>query len=159
MERLKLVFKKCLGIPNLILQPLRLRIIGIMTQFRHDKDLPLDYIRYATLCLLANEIKEAGILGDVAELGVYRGDFAKFINKLFPDRMLYLFDTFEGFDCKNVNIDKLNDYSDGTQDFTNTNIETVMKKMTNPNFCKAVKGFFPDSLNQVPNPGGVHNGA
>ena len=38
----------------------------------------------------------------MAELGVYRGEFAKEINKVFPDRTLYLFDTFEGFaeqDC------------------------------------------------------------
>ena len=33
-----------------------------------------------------------------SELGVYRGRFARCINRLLPDRKLYLFDSFQGFD-------------------------------------------------------------
>jgi hypothetical protein len=36
--------------------------------------------------------------GNVAEAGVFRGQFAGYINKTFPERKLYLFDTFTGFD-------------------------------------------------------------
>ena len=36
--------------------------------------------------------------GAAAELGVYRGGFARCISALLPERTLYLFDTFEGFD-------------------------------------------------------------
>lgn len=37
------------------------------------------------------------INGSAAEAGVYRGEFAKHINRCFYDRKCYLFDTFEGF--------------------------------------------------------------
>lgn len=42
------------------------------------------------------------IEGSVAEAGVYQGNFSAVINKCFPTRKLYLFDTFEGFDSKEI---------------------------------------------------------
>jgi O-methyltransferase len=42
------------------------------------------YIKNASMVLIANEIYDKNIIGNVAELGVYRGDFAKNINKAFP---------------------------------------------------------------------------
>ena len=35
--------------------------------------------------------------GDLAELGVYQGDFAWQLNAALPERRLHLFDTFSGF--------------------------------------------------------------
>src|ERR1041385_1300392 len=58
----------------------------------------LDFVRYAALELCSNEIKANNLQGDVAEVGVYKGEFAKRLNQLFPAKKLYLFDTFEGFD-------------------------------------------------------------
>lgn len=106
-----------------------------------------NYIRTNTLELVANEIKENDVKGAVAELGVYKGEFAKYINKAFPDRRFYLFDTFEGFDKKDVNFDINNDYSTGTQDFSNTSIEEVLSKMAFRENCVVKKGWFPESLN------------
>lgn len=40
--------------------------------------------------------------GDVAECGVFKGGFAGFINEYFPDRELYLCDTFSGFDERDI---------------------------------------------------------
>ena len=51
--------------------------------------------RAATMRLLAEQILEKEIPGAVAELGVFRGDFAALINAAFPDRVLHLFDTFD----------------------------------------------------------------
>ena len=34
---------------------------------------------------------------------------------MFPDRKLFLFDTFEGFDERDIIIDKANSYSDGVE--------------------------------------------
>lgn len=50
-------------------------------------------------------LEEKGCQGAVAELGVYRGDFAKVINEAFPDKKLYLFDTFEGFPEEDLNYE------------------------------------------------------
>lgn len=45
----------------------------------------------------AERAYKENIKGSVAEAGVYRGEFAKHINRCFYDRKCYLFDTFEGF--------------------------------------------------------------
>jgi O-methyltransferase len=94
-----------------------------------------DYIRASSLELIANEIYEKKIDGSVAELGVYRGNFAKIINEAFPDRKLYLFDTFEGFDERDVNVELKNNYSTGKQDFSNTSVELVLNKMKHKENC------------------------
>ena len=60
-----------------------------------EKDLSNDYVRLATLELLCRRLEH--VPGAAAELGVYRGFFARCINHLLPDRKLYLFDSFEGF--------------------------------------------------------------
>ena len=108
-----------------------------------------DYIRASSLELIANEIYDKNIAGNVAELGVYRGDFAKIINKAFPDRKLYLFDTFEGFDQRDKKIEMENNYSNGKQDFSDTSIELVLKKMENKSNCVIKKGFFPETAIDV----------
>jgi O-methyltransferase len=45
-----------------------------------------DYIRASSLELIANEIYDRNICGSVAELGVYRGDFAKIIVTIQPGK-------------------------------------------------------------------------
>jgi len=68
---------------------------------KRDIDLQyLDYIRLATLELISNQISKKNLSGNVAEVGVYKGKFAKYINQYFPSKKIYLFDTFEGFDEK-----------------------------------------------------------
>jgi O-methyltransferase len=100
-----------------------------------------DYVRLSSLELVAYEINENKLPGNVAELGVYRGDFAQHINLLFPDRKLYLFDTFEGFDRRDTVVDVKNDFSSGTQDFSNTNVDLVLKKMKYPDKCIVKQGI------------------
>jgi O-methyltransferase len=56
-----------------------------------------DYVRHATLGLAVQRILRDSVPGDLAEAGVWRGDCARFIHIFAPDRILYLFDTFEGF--------------------------------------------------------------
>ncbi len=46
------------------------------------------------ICELAQRVQD--IEGDIAELGVYRGGSAKLLQSLFPDRRIWLFDTFAG---------------------------------------------------------------
>lgn len=108
-----------------------------------------DYVRASSLELIANEIYDNNISGNVAELGVYRGDFAKLINIAFPDRKLYLFDTFEGFDKRDVNIDRENNFSSGDYDFSKTSVELVLNKMQNRQNCVIKKGFFPETAEDV----------
>jgi O-methyltransferase len=108
-----------------------------------------DYIRHSSLELIAHEIYEKNINGSVAELGVYKGDFARNINTVFPDRKLYLFDTFEGFDEKDIKIDVEKKYSTGTQDFSETSIDIVLGKMKYKENCVIKKGYFPETTKNV----------
>jgi O-methyltransferase len=105
----------------------------------------MDYIRLSTLELVANEINEKGINGAVAELGVYKGKFARYINQYFPDRKLYLFDTFKGFNESDIQSEIKNNFSQGNQDFTNTSVQQVLSIMPFKEKCIIKEGFFPDT--------------
>lgn len=97
------------------------------------------------------------IAGNVAECGVFRGQFARFINKYFSSRKLYLFDTFAGFDKGDVNAE----ISYGNASFNNgrfarsadifgdTSIDTVMRRIPYPDNCVIRQGYFPDTAHGV----------
>jgi len=108
-----------------------------------------DYVRINTLELLAYEIKSNNVLGSTAEVGVYRGDFAKYINHLFLDRKLYLFDTFEGFPEVHSKLDRKRGFSGGDQDWSGTSIKLVIRKMPYPNNVIIKKGIFPETAKDV----------
>ena len=82
------------------------------------------------------------IAGNVAEAGVFRGDFAKHINLLFPDKTLYLFDTFEGFPEQDVEKEKLLSNSK-TGYYDATSVELVLNKMQYKDKVIINKGYFP----------------
>ncbi|HKP31646.1 MAG TPA: TylF/MycF/NovP-related O-methyltransferase [Chitinophagaceae bacterium] len=108
-----------------------------------------DYVRIATLELVSHEINKKKIKGNIAELGVYKGKFARYINQYFPERQFYLFDTFEGFDSRDVKREKKENFSSGEQDFSDTSVAAVLRLMPHPQKCTPVKGFFPESATGI----------
>jgi len=111
----------------------------------------LDYVKVGVLELCAREIYSKKIAGSVAELGVYKGGFAKYINQAFPEKKLYLFDTFEGFDSKDISIEKKRGSWNIDQDFSDTNVDMVLNKMKNKSQCIFKKGWFPDTTKDLVN--------
>ena len=106
-------------------------------------------LRLASLRLIASEINEKNLEGCVAELGVYRGKFAVEINKLFPNKKLYLFDTFQGFFTQDIDIEKNHGYSRAKKgDFSDTSIELVKNKLPYKEQVLFVKGYFPESIKE-----------
>jgi len=106
-----------------------------------------DFCRMMAIRLAAERITRKNILGAVAELGVYRGDLACALNWLFPDRTLYLFDTFEGFSEKDLSAEQNANHSQAAVgDFQNTNVELVLSRMTHPDKVVVRKGYFPSTL-------------
>ena len=104
--------------------------------------------RAATMRLLAEQIQEEKIPGDVAELGVFRGDFAVLINAAFPDRTIHLFDTFEGFPPKDVEIEQEQGLSGAkVGDFAKTAKDLVKKRLPYPEKAIIHKGYFPETFN------------
>jgi len=103
-----------------------------------ERDMSNDYVRLATLELLCRRL--ADVPGAAAELGVYKGFFARCINQLLPERKLYLFDSFEGFGAE----------ASASESFqaahTNTTIEGVLAIMPHPERIAVKPGFFPESL-------------
>ncbi len=86
----------------------------------------------------------------IAEAGVFQGDFAKYMNQYFPDRNLYLFDTFEGFDAKDIALERQNNYSAaGEADYHNTSLELVRQKMKYPERCIFKAGYFPKTASGI----------
>lgn len=104
-------------------------------------------IRLASLRLMAKEIKERNIEGAVGELGVYKGDFAAEINRLFPNKDLYLFDTFEGFDITDIEVEQFHGFSKAKEgDFSDTSMEIVRDRLPYPEKAIFNKGYFPQSV-------------
>ena len=56
-----------------------------------------DPIRYSTLELLSSEITNRNVAGNIAEVGVYQGDTLLYMHLCMPDKTLYAYDTFDGF--------------------------------------------------------------
>jgi len=108
-------------------------------------------IRSSQLELLAYEINDKKIPGSVAEVGVAFGDFAKLINESFPERKLYLFDTFEGFSEKDTKLETIKGFSEAAanKSYDNCTTDIVLKKMPYPERCVFKKGWFPDSAEGV----------
>lgn len=108
-----------------------------------------NYIRVCSLDLVAKEVQANGAAGSVAELGVYQGEFARSIHSAFPERKLYLFDTFEGFSGKDKKVDVDSGFSAATEDFSNTTIDAVVNSMTYKENVIVRAGYFPDSIQEA----------
>jgi hypothetical protein len=91
---------------------------------------------------------ERPLIESVAEAGVFRGEFAKLINECFPNRKLYLFDTFEGFSKRDLKYEAHNSIAAENR-FDATNEQLVIKKMKHPNTVVIKNGYFPETALDV----------
>lgn len=116
--------------------------------FFHNEDHhKRDMGRFFTFTLIYDQIRKENIQGDLAELGVYRGNTAYILASFgrILDRTAYLFDTFEGFDPKDLKgIDEAIPHQ-----FSDTSLETVRSFVGEENVVY-VKGYFPESAAQIP---------
>ena len=104
-----------------------------------ERELSNDYVRLATLELLCRRLEN--VPGAAAELGVYKGYFARCINQLLPERELYLFDSFEGF-AEDAGAAEAFQAA-----HRNTAVDNVLAIMPHPERITVKPGFFPGSLN------------
>lgn len=116
-----------------------------------------DYTRWRTMQLCAEMIGNDPELSKsdacVAEAGVWKGGFSYLINAAFKDRTLHLFDTFEGFDMKQVEHDVqkglIDTFFRDQQTFNSTSIESVRSVLPFPDKAVFHKGLFEDKCNEV----------
>lgn len=95
-----------------------------------------DDVRYASLALAIQRLETNHIPGAFAEIGVYRGVTSSFIHRQAPERLFYLFDTFEGFPRQSVEAGPDNRFKDTSQE----GVATLIGDTRNIEFRK---GFFP----------------
>ena len=105
-----------------------------------------DYCRMMSVRLAADRIVELGVPGSIAELGVYRGELASILNRLFSERKLFLFDTFEGFSQNDLSGGEEKKHSKAVAgDFQDTSVDLVLSRMTYPEKVFIRKGYFPET--------------
>ena len=91
----------------------------------------------------------ANLIGDVAEVGVYRGGTARLLALAFDTRakkQLHLFDTFEGMPSTDTTVDH---HHKG--DFADTSLESVQRQFTDCGDVRFYKGVFPDTAGPIEN--------
>lgn len=122
---------------------------GVSGTLSDQKLLDSDYVRIKTLELLVQSI--SGISGAIAELGVYRGDFACIMNGLMPERKLYLFDSFDGFHPEEAQKELMQNTCSSTflDVHKNTSASQVLNRMPHPEQVTVCPGYFPASLNAL----------
>lgn len=109
---------------------------------------PWDCTRRDMLVLLLRTVIEQEVQGDLAELGVYKGNTARLIHHYLPERTLHLFDTFEGFTERSVVAEKENTrFSTKGHKFSDTSLAGVMQYISQQNDnVHYYPGYFPDTI-------------
>jgi len=97
-----------------------------------------DPIRYGTLYLSIEQLQKNQIDGSLAECGVYKGSLSRFIHSMLPERRLYLFDSFEGFQASDSDAEGDNRFKDASE-------KDVLWKVAHSQNVIIRKGFFPST--------------
>ena len=92
---------------------------------------------------------QSDIDGNMAEVGVYQGGSAKLICEVKKEKILHLFDTFEGLpevtkEDTHFGIEYWN-----TGEFKNTSLESVKKYLSKYNNVEFYKGKFPETSGPI----------
>jgi O-methyltransferase len=97
-----------------------------------------DPVRYGLVALAVESVLREGIEGDLAEVGVHRGELSRLIHLMAPARTLFLFDTFEGFPDADL------EHSGDTR-FRDTSMDMVRRRVGDLTTVEFRAGYFPDT--------------
>lgn len=110
-----------------------------------------DYTRIRTTEMLIKELRRNEIEGEMAEVGVFRGRFVKIFSHYFPNKKLYLYDSFEGFEkvILEKEIERGNASEIWSKWFSNTSVKLVEDYIANKDRTFIRKGFFPETIEEA----------
>ncbi len=143
---------------NIVTQPMAYDTVAKSMRFEYKNQ--MDYVRYRTIELIAEEISRNNICGAIAEAGVDYGDCSWIINEVFPDRTFYLYDTFSGFDQRDVKVEQQQQYTSNeffesanyfkrsTFQTSDEQIESVRQRLKHPHNAVFKKGYFPETAKE-----------
>jgi len=104
-----------------------------------------DKVRFFNWWFQVLRLKSEAVPGAFAELGVYKGDSARALHHMDPGRRFYLFDTFEGFREKDLEVEKGEAATYTTKNFADTSINKVMENIGGNSNLIPQPGYFPES--------------
>jgi O-methyltransferase len=108
-----------------------------------------DKVRFYTIWLQIERLRDTKVQGAFAELGVYQGDTARFIHHMDSTRELHLFDTFEGFAPQDLAMEASDDEKYNSANFSDTSVAEVREYIGGNELVKFHPGLFPDSTKDV----------
>ncbi len=86
----------------------------------------------------------AGLGGEMAEVGVYRGGTARLLARTCPERILHLFDTFSGLPPADPDIDLHRE-----SEFADSSLEAVREYLSGLENIRLHPGTFPVSAGEL----------
>jgi O-methyltransferase len=111
---------------------------------RLEKAYP-DKVRFFNWWLQTGRMTAEKVPGVFVELGVYKGESAGILHQMDPDRPFHLFDTFTGFTPGDLDIETGEAATYTPDNFADTSVEMVLKKINGNNNIIIHKGYFPES--------------
>lgn len=105
-----------------------------------------DYARLYFFIATLEGLREAQVLGDIAEVGVFKGSTARLLHHMAPERKLYLFDTFGGFPEQHASSDP-SSADPGGYASSLDEVRRFVGEHPNIVYCE---GIFPDTAFMVP---------
>ena len=104
-----------------------------------------DRVRFYNFWFQTERLKRDNVEGAFVELGVYQGETAEIIHEMDLSRDFHLFDTFEGFDDKDLVLEKNKDDRYTTNNFSDTQLNKVKEIFKGSSNVFFYKGYFPDT--------------
>jgi len=104
-----------------------------------------DRVRFFAWWLQTERLKRERVPGAFAEVGVYKGESARVIHCMDPDREFHLFDSFEGFPGHDLAAETGEAAAYTTRHFADTHVRHVLKKIGGNGNIIIHKGHFPES--------------
>ncbi len=109
-----------------------------------------DSIRFFSWWFHTERLKNQAIAGDFAELGVYKGDSAAVLHLMDETRNFHLFDTFNGFQEKDLQPETGKAAGYTSLHFADTSAEQVKKRLNSDKFILH-EGDFSETKQQALN--------
>lgn len=111
---------------------------------RLERNYP-DKVRFFNWWFQVERLKRDGVPGDLAEIGVYKGESAKIIHMMNPSRKFHLYDTFEGFKEEDLQNETGEAATYTTRNFADTSLEAVRRYIAGNDNLVFHPGHFPES--------------
>lgn len=128
--------------------PYRFSLLRSIWTHKNKGNNDVDLVRLLFFQQTVEELLEHDIPGAFAEVGVYKGNSAKLLHLLAPQRELYLFDTFQGFDSRDLSLDPKKKIHPSS--FLDTSLQQVREFVGVHPKIHYCPGYFPATASPIP---------